>query len=375
MRTRTRGIQLNPDGTRHVDKRYAGGRIHERLGAVSQEAAEAWLVRRQRELDVEREDLLRPGHERLFAAAAAKYLTELASRPQPARSLETIAGHVELLLPYVGTLRIADVCDESFDEFREDRLADGRKPSTVNRSLEVARTILNRAARVWRAGGRPWLGSSPLIEMLDESGKRQPYPISWAEQARLVAPLPPHLQRMVVFAVNTGARDDNICRLRWQWERPVPELGRSVFLIPAEEFKSNRPHVLVLNDVAWRIVEEQRGRHAEFVFVYRRERVKHVDQAPAMKWHPIDTINNTGFQTAREAAGLAKVRVHDLRHTYGQRLRDAGVAEEDRALLLGHAMTGMPQHYAAATVARLVEAANKVSETRDRMTLLRVVNT
>ena len=38
------------------------------------------------------------------------------------------------------------------------------------------------------------------------------------------------------------------------------------------------------------------------------------------------------------------------------------------------ALTGMPQHYATATIARLVEAANKVRETRDRTTLLRVVN-
>jgi hypothetical protein len=66
--------------------------------------------------------------------------------------------------------------------------------------------------------------------------------------------------------------------------------------------------------------------------------------------------------------------VHVLRHTFGQRLWEAGVVEEDRALLLGHAITGMPQHYASAKIARLVEAANKVREMRDRATLLRVVN-
>jgi integrase len=54
------------------------------------------------------------------------------------------------------------------------------------------------------------------------------------------------------------------------------------------------------------------------------------------------------------------VREHDLRHTFGQRLRDAGVSEEDRALQLGHAIEGVPRHYATATVARLVEAANSV---------------
>lgn len=84
-------------------------------------------------------------------------------------------------------------------------------------------------------------------------------------------------------------------------------------------------------------------------------------------------MNNTAFQSARRAAKLPKL-VHDLSHTFGQRLRDAGVAEEDRALLLGHAIAGMPQHHATAKIARLVEAANKVQETRDRTTLLRVFN-
>ena len=108
--------------------------------------------------------------------------------------------------------------------------------------------------------------------------------------------------------------------------------------------------------------------------MYRRERVKKLDQEPAMKYHRVRTMNNTAFHTAREKAGLPMIRVHDLRHTFGQRLRDAGVTEEDRSMLLGHAIEGMAQHYATATVARLVEMANKVSETRDRTTLLRVVN-
>lgn len=114
--------------------------------------------------------------------------------------------------------------------------------------------------------------------------------------------------------------------------------------------------------------------HEVNVFVYRRERVKHLGQTPAMEHHRTGTINNTAWQAARKATELEKVRVHDLRHTFGQRLRDAGVSEEDRALLLGHAIEGMPQHYATVTVARLVEAANKAQYTVDRITLLSVVN-
>ena len=374
MRTRTKGIQLASDGSRSVDKQYKGSRIFERLGKVSQDEAESWLRQRQAELDAERENQLRSGDQQLFAAAAQKYLIE--SERKKLRSLETVAYHVALLLPYVGSMALADICNDSLQPFIDERLdEDEVKPSTVNRTLEVARTIMNRAARLWRTNGKPWLATAPLIEMLDEKAtRRQPYPITWQQQANLLPRLPVHLQRMVLFALSTGARDANVCRLRWDWERPVPELGRSVFVIPPAEFKTNRTHVLILNDAAWSIVEACWGLHPDFVFTYRRERVKNHHLDPAMDYKPVATMNNTAFQNARAAAGLERMRVHDLRHTFGQRLRDAGVPEEDRALLLGHAIEGMPQHYATATIARLVEMANKVKETFDRTTLLRVVN-
>lgn len=372
MRTRTKGIRL--EGVeRIIDKQHRGQRIFQRLGAVSQEDAETWLRSRQAAIDAEQQQQLRRGAQRLFADGAAKYLIECQQREL--RTLEWIAHHVKLLLPYIGAMTMADVCDESFADFKEDRWADGAKNATINRTLAVARTVMNRAARVWRDDGRPWLATSPLIELLDEKAQaRPPRPITWAEQALLLPALPAHLADMAEFAVNTGARDENICGLRWEWERPVPELKRSVFVIPPECFKSKRAHVLVLNDVAWGIVQRQRGRHAEHVFVWRRERVKNIDQAPAMEYHRIGTMNNSGWQAARKAVGMELVRVHDLRHTFGQRLRQAGVTEEDRALLLGHAIAGMPQHYATATVARLVQAANSIRRGVDRTTLLRVVN-
>ena len=372
MRTRTKGIRL--EGVeRIIDKQYRGERIFQRLGTVSQDDAETWLRDRQAEADARRLDELRSGAERLWADGARKYLIECQQRQ--VRTLELIAYHVRILLPYIGTMAMGDVCNEALEAFKEERTEDGAKNATINRSLEVVRTVMNRAARVWRDNGKAWLASAPLIEMLDETQQRRPpYPLTWSQQGQLVPALAQHLQRPVLFALNTGARDDNVCGLQWKWEVPVPELKRSVFVVPAAELKGKRDHVLILNDAAWSIVEACRGQHAEYVFVYRRERVKHLDREPAMAYHRLGTLNNTAWQTARDACGLSKVRVHDLRHTFGQRLRDAGVSEEDRALLLGHAVEGMPQHYATATVARLLEAANKVQHTVDRMTLLRVVN-
>ena len=132
--------------------------------------------------------------------------------------------------------------------------------------------------------------------------------------------------------------------------------------------------MLILNDVAWRNVESQRGKHPEFVFVYRRERKVHLDKALAMPYRRIETMNDTAFQRRRAAIGLRGVRIHDWRHTFATRLKAAGIHEEDRDLLLGHASGDISELYGDAEIARLVDLANQVNQTRDRATLRRVVN-
>ena len=83
-------------------------------------------------------------------------------------------------------------------------------------------------------------------------------------------------------------------------------------------------------------------------------------------------MNNTAWQNARKAVGLPLVRVHDLRHTFGSRLRAAGVHEEDRAALLGHATGSMPEHYGSADVGRLIALANRVLQREGTRTILRI---
>jgi integrase len=68
---------------------------------------------------------------------------------------------------------------------------------------------------------------------------------------------------------------------------------------------------------------------------------------------------------------LPGFRVHDLRHTFGHRLRAAGVSFEDLQDLLGHKSERITTHYSAPDVAGLIEAAGKVCERRAN-TVLRV---
>jgi integrase len=351
--TRTPGITVLTDGRRFIDKRYLGVRIGLRVGAVTQEQAEERL-----HIEIARVqcDLARKAHARpTFTDCAARYLAQSRGK----RSIDVIKWHVTLLQSCLGDLEPQQIHDQTLEPFVKARLAHGASATTINRSLEVVRTILNRAARSYRdVDGRPWLEAvPPLITMLPES-PRAPYPITWKEQDTLFPKLPAHLGRMARFAVNTGLRDSNVCGLQWTWEVAISELGRSVFVIPPEAFKTKRPHVVVLNDVAWSIVEAQRSLHPVWVFPFRGRR--------------INTMNNSGWQHARRDVGLPLVRVHDLRHSFACRLRAMGVSSEDREALLGHANHSMAGHYASADVGHLLKQANLLLDRRGTRTVLRV---
>ncbi len=73
-------------------------------------------------------------------------------------------------------------------------------------------------------------------------------------------------------------------------------------------------------------------------------------------------MNNSAWQKARKNAGLPQVRIHDLKHTFGRRLRAAGVPLETRKVLLGHRTGDITTHYSAPELEELIEAADRVCE-------------
>jgi integrase len=307
-RTRTSGITTDADGNKLINKQVNGQTIFARLGRVSQEEAEAALAARIAEL---RQQQPGEGDEPTFAAAAKRYLAD--AQEEGLKTLETEAWHVTLLAPFIGALPLSQVCDETLAAFkRHRREVDKVSATTVKRHLEVVRKVLNRAHHKWRLPPdyqKPWLQVVPDITMPRLTDARQPRPLSWEEQATLMPLLPAHLQRMVLFALNTGLRDSEVCGLRWEWEVKVPELETFVFLIPGTKVKNGEPRVVVLNHIARRIVEEVRGEHPDYVFVYapkRNEKKMQRRGQQAKPPHPIETINNNGWQRARRKAGSEK---------------------------------------------------------------------
>ena len=78
------------------------------------------------------------------------------------------------------------------------------------------------------------------------------------------------------------------------------------------------------------------------------------------KAQPVTRMLNSAWLRARREVDLSQVRVHDLKHTFGRRLRAAGVSFEDRQDLLGHRSGRITTHYSAVELSRLIDAANSV---------------
>lgn len=58
----------------------------------------------------------------------------------------------------------------------------------------------------------------------------------------------------------------------------------------------------------------------------------------------------------RCSEGFRNLRVHDLKHTIGHRLRASGVGFEDRKVLLGHKSDHVTTHYSAPEIGALIAA-------------------
>lgn len=374
-RAKMPGLQLR-GGVWWIWKQVTGfGRIRESTGyrEGEYEKAEHVLIRKLNEIKDATKLGIRP--ERVFREAAAKFLLE----NMHLSTIGDIAITFEQLDPYVGHRSLKSIHDGTLAPFIADWKARGLSHRTINIAIARVRRVLRLAALKWRdEQNLTWLDAPPLLSTLNErETQREAYPLTWEQQRLLFAELPHYLHRMALFKVNTGCREQEVCRLRWDYEVAIPELKTTVFLIPWN-FGGRRPksgvknrcdRLVVLNCVARSVIETQRGLHPIWVFSHEGEPLARM-------------LQNAWRQARRKAAarwrelkgepapeGFAKVRVHDLKHTFRHRLEAAGVAFSDCQVLLGHKSKSVTRRYMVPEIARLIAAAESASETEKRCTV------
>ncbi len=342
----------------HIEKQVKGyGRLYESTGTDNLEEAERYLAKRLEDIRQQVVYGIRP--KRTFRQAATKYLNETQKR-----SLDRDAGCLKNLDRYIGEMPIEKIHMGTLQPYLQARKAAGVKRASVSRELAVVRRILTLAARVWRDdNNKPWIDTAPLLELPRWEDAAEPYPLSWEEQRRFFKLLPDYFHKMALFKVNTGLRAQGVCWLRWDWEFAIPELNTSIFITPGKPVqyadglwtgeKNKEDQVVVLNRVAKSVIEGQRGLHPDYVFPHQDKRIYQ--------------INNSAWKTAWEKAGLPidgsyTKGPHNLKHTFGRRLRAAGVPFEIRKVLLHHKSGDITTHYSPAELEELINAVEKIVE-------------
>jgi len=325
----------------HVDKHVRGRRINKSTGTtdfVEAQQIMALLIDQAR-----REDIFGIRKKRHLSEAIDRYVSE----NQHLASIEDNTTHLKLILSVIGDLYLHEIHDESIQSFIKFRKNQGRKSKTVNIALGVLRRVLRLAVGKWRdRNGLTWLESMPIIDDVKWGDARKPFPLSHDDQERLFSHMAPHLKVMCLFKVNTGCREQEVCQLRWDWEYELIGSEHSIFILPETLTKNAEERIVVVNKEARKAIELARGKDPEFVFTYKG---KHLTK-----------INNSAWKNARKKADLPLARVHDLKHTFGMRLRAADVNFEDRQDLLGHKNGSITTHYSQAEIRNLIEASNRI---------------
>lgn len=348
-------------GIWQIDKVIKGYRLCESCETDSLEEAIEFLERRV--LSFKKSLNGRP--DIIWREAAARYLEEFGYK----KSIIDELRHLEQMDPFIGDLLLNQIDDDALKPFIDHRKSLGRRGSTINKALEVVRLIVNLSARKWKLPSKLyWLETSPMISMIPEYDSQKPYPLDWKEQSLLFKELAPHLERMALFDVNTGLRDQELCALEWSWEwqSEYPDLEGRIFIIPGEfrkaELGEEEDRLLVLNDIAKSVVDSQRDVHSRYVFTCE------LPLRGSTNRDRISRMTNTGWQRAWERSGLPvkgfKRGVHNLRHTFSRRLRAAGVGPETRKALMGHKSGDITTHYSIPEVKELLQAVQKLCKSR-----------
>ncbi len=139
----------------------------------------------------------------------------------------------------------------------------------------------------------------------------------------------PHLASIISLLLLTGTRVSELLSARWA---NVNETARTLF-IPTS--KTGRSRYVPLAQAAVDVVAGlPHPNEAVFLFPSPQDPAKHL------------TSIKHGWQTARDAAGLAELRIHDLRHSAASFMVNSGVDLFAVGKVLGHANVASTARYA-----------------------------
>jgi integrase len=260
----------------------------------------------------------------------------------------------EVLKNFFAGKRFSEITPMLVVSFINDRLKSKTKrgtvrhPVTVHHEVQLLSSIFNMAVKEGAATVNPCLLIPKSVKKKIPARNKRDRFLTAEEETRLFNQLKgrrSHLAPIVRFALDTGLRRSELCRLEVSHvnlsgtvrDVTLPN-GKVARVEPGEVLvtrgKNGKSRAVPLTNEARRIAQLQLldVTNKQYLFTSKRS------------GGAIAEIK-TGFAGAVTDAEIENFRFHDLRHTFATRLNEAGVDPVTRRDLLGHSTIEMSDDY------------------------------
>jgi len=299
------------------------GRLHREKVGPSKREAELVLAKRKaairegRFFDVCKADRVS------FRELAERYAKEHAAHHKAESTNASDHYRRALLVKEFGERTLKEIDAGVVNTFLTRLREEGRSPATVNRIRALLSHIFTKGIH-W---GLCSMNPVRLVKALREDNRRVRY-LMPDEVARLLAECPGWLRPIVLTAVHTGMRKEELLSLTWEQVNPRE---RTIHLTRT---KNGRTRTLPMSDELWRAFSAlPRRLHSPYVFT-REDGSRYVKE----------NIRNA-FEKALGRARIEDFHFHDLRHTFASNLVMTGADLLTVKELLGHRTMDMTVRY------------------------------
>jgi len=305
--------------------RYAGldGKIRfESSYSKKHIVAQALLTCRKKEIDEGKEPLpIKKISNHSFKELAENYTDWVRKQ----KSFESKKYFIANLVKEFGNVPIRRITTMAVEQYQTKFHTNGKAPATANRHLATLKHMLTKAVE-WQMVEEETLKRIRKVKFLPENNQRLRY-LSKEESETLVSNCTSHLQPIVITALNSGMRKEEILSLRW--DRNIDLMHGFILLEKTKNGKRREiPINLTLRKTLQKLV---RHLHSEYVFVDKKgKRFQGIRRA---------------FKSALRRSGIKDFTFHDLRHTFASQLIMAGVDITTVKELLGHETLAMTLRY------------------------------
>ena len=312
-----------------------GKLARESSGSIEFKDAKTLLNKRRREIDEGKEPQVKKIETYSFTELAEKYLLWINGRH---RSAEVKGYIIRELVKSYGNIPLRRFNAILVEQLQTDLINKGLKNSTINKKLNVLKAMFSKAVD-WDMVEEETLKRVRKIKLLPEDSRLRF--ISAEECKELINACESHLKPIVITALNTGMRKEEILSLKWD-----KHIDLKHGFIMLDKTKNGERREIPINDTLGSVLQNiTRRLDAPYVFYAPKtgKRYKSIKRS---------------FATALRRSKIQDFHFHDCRHTFASQLVMAGVDITTVSRLLGHKSLKMTLRYSHLAPAHLKNAVN-----------------